>query len=144
MSSADLVGASSGRTQLDLMTAQLEAVDAWHRARRASEAAAIAAAVTRESRLDLSRRMDARRREQEALLRRAEQQLRESGRRRLGVDEYVQQAYVMAEFEELSSADTDADGLRLPSTIACLSLALEYNLSPTNSYKPFIFFLQLA
>ncbi len=24
-----------GRTQLDLMTAQLDAVDAWHRARRA-------------------------------------------------------------------------------------------------------------
>lgn len=76
MRSADEV---CSRTQLDLMTAQLWAIDAWHRARRASDGAARSAAVTRESRLDLSRRMEARRREQDALLRRADEQLRQSG-----------------------------------------------------------------
>ena len=69
----------SGRSQLELMTAQIEAIDAWNRARRASEEAAEAVSLTREMRLDLNRRMDARRREQEALLARAEQQLCESG-----------------------------------------------------------------
>lgn len=72
-------GQHEGRRQLDLMTAQIEAIDAWHRARRVREAAAQVAAVTRESRLDLSRRMEARRREQQALLARADAQLRASG-----------------------------------------------------------------
>lgn len=70
---------ATGRTQLDLTTAQLEAIDAWHRARRASEAAAESVALTREMRLDASRRVEARRREQRALLARAEEQLRSSG-----------------------------------------------------------------
>ena len=68
-----------GRSQLDLMTAQLAAIDAWNRARRASESAAESVALTREMRLDLNRRMQARRREHEALLARADQQLRTSG-----------------------------------------------------------------
>jgi CheY-like chemotaxis protein len=68
-----------GRTQLDLMTAQLHAIDAWNAARRASESAAASVTLTREMRLDLSRRMEARRREQQALLARAAEQLRESG-----------------------------------------------------------------
>ena len=67
------------RTQLDLMTAQLRAIDAWNAAQRAGEAAADAVGLTREMRLDLTRRMDARRREQQALLRRADEQLRRSG-----------------------------------------------------------------
>jgi CheY-like chemotaxis protein len=61
------------------MTAQLHAIDAWNKARRASESAAQAVTLTREMRLDLSRRMEARRREQEALLARADAQLRQSG-----------------------------------------------------------------
>ncbi len=73
------VRAPAGRSELDLMTAQLAAIDAWNKARRASESAADAVTLTREMRLDLSRRMEARRREQEALLARAEEQLRESG-----------------------------------------------------------------
>ena len=79
--STDLISApvTSGRTQLDLMTAQLAAIDAWHRARRASDAAAEAVTLTREMRLDLSRRVEARRREQEALQARADAQLRETG-----------------------------------------------------------------
>ena len=79
MRTADTRPRPAGRTQLDLMTAQLDAVDAWHRARRVADAAAESRSATRESRLDLSRRMSARRREQEALLTRAEQQLRDSG-----------------------------------------------------------------
>ena len=69
----------SRRSQLELMTAQIAAIDAWNRARRASEAAAEALSLTREMRLDLNRRMEARRREQQALLVRTEQQLCESG-----------------------------------------------------------------
>ena len=66
------------RSQLDVMTAQLRAIEAWSAARRASEAAAETVPLTREMRLDLSRRMEARRREQEALLARVDVQLRES------------------------------------------------------------------
>jgi CheY-like chemotaxis protein len=71
--------AIGGRNELDLMTSQLAAIDAWHRARRASEAAAASAALTREMRLDASRRAEARRREEQALLARAEVELRRSG-----------------------------------------------------------------
>lgn len=69
----------SGRDSLELLAAQVAAIDAWHRARRAAEAAAESAALSRELRLDLSRRAAARRREQSALEARAEQQLREAG-----------------------------------------------------------------
>lgn len=75
----DEVALPTGRSQLDLISAQLEAIDAWNRARRVTEAAAVSVALTRELRLDLSRRMEARRREQDALVARAEQSLRESG-----------------------------------------------------------------
>ena len=68
-----------GRQNLDLMTAQLQAIDAWNAARRASEAAAEAVSLTREMRLDLSRRMEARRREQRAVIARAQAQLEQSG-----------------------------------------------------------------
>ena len=67
------------RSQLELMTAQLAAIDAWNRAHRAAEDAAVSVSMTREMRLDLSRRLEARRREQEALLARTDHQLRSSG-----------------------------------------------------------------
>lgn len=70
---------ASGRTQLELMKAQLAAVDAWNLARRAAEAEAGGGTLSREMRLDLSRRMEARRREHAALVARAEQHLRDSG-----------------------------------------------------------------
>lgn len=69
----------AGRSQLDVMTAQLRAIEARNAARRASDAAAESLVLTREMRLDLSRRLDSRRREQQALVARAEAQLRESG-----------------------------------------------------------------
>jgi hypothetical protein len=67
------------RTQLELTQAQLRAIDAWNAAQRAQLAAADAVGLTREMRLDLTRRMDARRREQEAVLARAAEQLCHSG-----------------------------------------------------------------
>ena len=69
----------SSRSPLELMTAQLAAIDAWHRARRAGDEAASTVSMTREMRLDVNRRLEARRREQEALLARADAQLRQSG-----------------------------------------------------------------
>ena len=73
------VPAPRGQSHVDLMRSQIDAIDAWHRARRAAEVAAQAALNTRESRLDLHRRMEARRREQQALLARAAEQLRTTG-----------------------------------------------------------------
>lgn len=71
---------ATGRNQFDLMKAQLDAVEAWAHARRATERAAEAVAMTREMRLDLTRRTEARRREHAALIARADEQLRASGR----------------------------------------------------------------
>lgn len=67
------------RSELELTRARLQAIDAWHRARRRNEAAAECAELTREMRLDLTRRMEARRREQAAIVARADEQLRSSG-----------------------------------------------------------------
>ena len=64
------------RTDLQLLSDQLQAIEAWHRDRRQRVEAADLRGVTREMRLDLNRRLDARRREQAALLARAEEQLR--------------------------------------------------------------------
>lgn len=69
----------AGRDHLELMTSQLRAIEAWNRAHRVSEAAAEAVAMTREMRLDAARRVEARRREQRALLARAAEQLSSSG-----------------------------------------------------------------
>lgn len=66
------------RARLDVIQAQLAAIESWHEARRMREAAAESAASTREARMDLSRRMEARRREQAALIARADAHLRES------------------------------------------------------------------
>lgn len=68
-----------GQSHVDLMKSQIDAIDAWHRARRCAEAAARSTVSTRESRLDLNRRLEARRREQQALLARAAAQLESSG-----------------------------------------------------------------
>lgn len=67
------------RNQLELMLAQLTAIEKWIAAGQPPSAAE-AAALTREMRLDLSRRMDARRKEQEALIAHADAQLAASGR----------------------------------------------------------------
>lgn len=79
MSESGAGAPSSGRTQLELMKVQLAAVDAWNLARRAAEDEAGSGTLTREMRLDLTRRMEARRREHAALVARAEQHLRDSG-----------------------------------------------------------------
>lgn len=65
----------ASRSDLQLLADQLHALEAWHRARRHGAQTAQLRGVSREMRLDLSRRQEARRREQEALLGRAAQQL---------------------------------------------------------------------
>ena len=64
------------RSDLQLLSDQLHAIELWHRSRRQRTEAADLRGITREMRLDLSRRLEARRREQAALLARAEEQLR--------------------------------------------------------------------
>ncbi len=62
----------------DLVARQLEAVEAFHRARRLAERAEQAAGRSREMRLDASRRLDVLRREHAALIARSQQQLASS------------------------------------------------------------------
>lgn len=76
---ADDGEARGGRSQLELLTAQVRAIDAWNRSNRLSRDAAEVIGLTREMRLDLSHRMEARRREQAALVARVDEQLRSSG-----------------------------------------------------------------
>ena len=64
-----------------MLREQLDAIDAWHAKRRAAEMRGVAADavdVSREMRLDAARRLDVVRRQQNALIERTEQQLRES------------------------------------------------------------------
>lgn len=71
------VAAWSRRTDLELLHDQLDAIEAWHRARRRSEQAEAAVVHSREMRLDLRQCMAARRRTQVAMLARAAAQLRD-------------------------------------------------------------------
>jgi hypothetical protein len=71
--------ARSGRSQLDLLQAQVRAIDAWNRSNRLSRDAEAVIGLTREMRLDLNHRLESRRREQAALVARVDEQLRSSG-----------------------------------------------------------------
>jgi CheY-like chemotaxis protein len=71
--------ASLGRSQLDLLAAQVRGIDAWNRSNRLTQEAAAVIGLTREMRLDLGHRMEARRREHAALVARVDEQLRASG-----------------------------------------------------------------
>lgn len=66
------------RTGLEILSDQLSGIDAWNAANSARAGAERAATLTREMRLDLSRRMHARRQEQQALLERARQHMERS------------------------------------------------------------------
>lgn len=66
------------RSQLDVMKAQVQAIDAWNRAQALTASAAAGISMTRETRLDLARRSDARRREHDAIISRVDAQLRAS------------------------------------------------------------------
>ena len=69
------------RRELDLYRDQIAGIDAWNAARRIEEIreqAAEAAGRSREMRLDLARRMDVIRRQQQALIERTHEQLRSS------------------------------------------------------------------
>lgn len=57
------------------MCRQLEAVEAWHQARRATEAAAERRTASREARMDLARRRDVLREQHRAIVARTEEQL---------------------------------------------------------------------
>ncbi len=64
----------------DLARRQVEAIDRWHRARKASEQTADLLARTREARLDRDRLLGITRREHEAIVLRTAEQLRDSAR----------------------------------------------------------------
>ena len=67
------------RSEVELAEQQLRAVARFHRARHMREDAAAAAARSRELRMDAARSMDVLRRQHEALVARADVQLRSSG-----------------------------------------------------------------
>jgi CheY-like chemotaxis protein len=66
-------------TEAELAVRQLAALDAFHAARHAAEAAAAAAARSRELRMDAARRLEVLRREHDAVVARAHEQLRRTG-----------------------------------------------------------------
>lgn len=65
--------------QITLAQRQLAAIEAFHRARRAAAEATALAERSREMRMDAARRLEVQRREHEALIARAHEQLRLSG-----------------------------------------------------------------
>lgn len=67
------------RSELDLLGQQLQGIERFNRARHTREAAAAAFSRTREMRLDASRSMQVLRRQHDALIARAHDQLRASG-----------------------------------------------------------------
>ena len=67
------------RTELDLAGQQLLAIDRFNRARQMREQAAAAAARSREMRMDATRSLDVLRREHDAVVRRAHEQLQATG-----------------------------------------------------------------
>lgn len=68
-----------GRSELEVVDLQLRAIDSFHATQRAAQQAAEAAARSRELRMDNDRALEILRREHEALVARAHEQLRLSG-----------------------------------------------------------------
>lgn len=64
--------------EIDLIAAQLRAIDAWHRAKEMAASAERAAGVSREMRMDLNRRMEVLRVQQTAIIERTEAHLQQS------------------------------------------------------------------
>src|SRR6478672_7316847 len=75
---ADLHLMPAPRSDLDLARQQLSAIDAWHTARRLSQASAERTTASREARMDLARRLDVIRAEHRAIIERTEAHLRSS------------------------------------------------------------------
>ena len=67
------------RSELDLAAQQLQAIARFNDARRMAEAAAAAVARSREMRMDISRSLEVLRREHDAVVQRAHEQLRVTG-----------------------------------------------------------------
>ena len=66
------------RSDLELARQQIDAIERWHEARRAAQAAAERTAASREARMDLARRMDVLRAEHRAIVSRTDAHLRAS------------------------------------------------------------------
>ena len=66
------------RSDLDLARQQIEAIERWHDARRATQESAQRSAASREARMDLARRLDVIRAEHRAIVARTDAQLRSS------------------------------------------------------------------
>ena len=69
---------ADSRSDLELARQQLEGIERWHQARRAAQTAAERSAASRESRMDLARRMDVLRAEHRAIVERTDAHLRSS------------------------------------------------------------------
>ena len=69
---------ANSRSDLDLARQQLAAIDRWHAVRRASQEAAERTATSRESRMDVARRLAVIRAEHKAIVERTDAQLRTS------------------------------------------------------------------
>jgi CheY-like chemotaxis protein len=72
------------RTEIDLAEAQLRGIEQFNRSRRMREVAAGAVGLSREARMDSARELEVIRREHDALVARAQEQLETSGTHPLG------------------------------------------------------------
>lgn len=106
------------RSELDLAAEQLRAIARFNEARHMAEQAAAAAARSREMRMDSARSMEVLRREHDALISRAHEQLRVTGNRLRGTSEpRVVLAHRNAWFLDKVARDLQDHGLRV---VACL------------------------
>ena len=100
------------RTELDLAAQQLRAIQRFNEARHMAEQAAAAVARSREMRMDAARSLEVLKREHEALVRRADEQLRVTGELlRTTVDQRVVLAHRNAWFVDKVAHDLEDSGL---------------------------------
>lgn len=100
------------RSELDLAAQQLRAISRFNAARRSAELAAAAVVRSREMRMDAARSLEVMRREHDAVVRRAHEQLRVSGRLvRRGVERRVVLAHRSRWFVDRLARDLQDGGL---------------------------------
>ena len=100
------------RTELDLAAQQLRAIQRFNDARHMAEQAAAAVVRSREMRMDAARSLEVLKREHEALVRRADEQLRVTGELlRTTVDQRVVLAHRNAWFVDKVAHDLEDSGL---------------------------------
>jgi hypothetical protein len=108
------------RTDVDVVADQLSAIDAFNRARAATEQAAHATQLTREMRMDNSRRLEVVRRQHRSLVARADEQLRQSsGLLYSSADRRAVVAHANDWFSKKLAGRLEEEGVRVLARVPC-------------------------